>query len=401
MRWVLFVLALFALAVALALALRYNDGYALFVWPPYRIELSINLFALLLGASFVAGYLLVRFIFGALALPSRVREYREQRRRDNSRAVLQEAVGAFFEGRFGRAEKAAASVAEVKESAGIGSVLAAYAAHELRRYDERDAYLARAEQLAPDASAMRVIAAADMLLDQRRFQEALAALKGLPEKHTAALRLELKAQQQAKNWDQVLPLVDQLERRKVFDATQAGQLRHYAHAENLSRKALDPRSLDECWQKIPADQKRDGKVAGAAAQAYLAMGGVAQAQQIIEQALAAAWDSELVGMYADGQGDTVRQIERAEQWLKNNPRDAALLLTLGRLCARQELWGKAQNYLEASISVDPLYSAHLELAQLHDRLGNTDAARRHFRESLELAVSQLRQISGGRRRAPI
>src|SRR3954466_3671890 len=86
MRWVFWILGLFALAVALALALRYNDGYALFVWPPYRIELSINLFALLLGASFVAGYLLVRFIFGALALPSRVRAYRERRRRDTARA---------------------------------------------------------------------------------------------------------------------------------------------------------------------------------------------------------------------------------------------------------------------------------------------------------------------------
>ena len=81
-----------------------------------------------------------------------------------------------------------------------------------------------------------------------------------------------------------------------------------------------------------------------------------------------------------------------------NRRDAVLLLTLGRLCARQELWGKAQNYLEASISVEPLYSAYLMLAQLHDRLGNADAARRHYRASLDLAISQLKQMTGGRRR---
>jgi HemY protein len=84
--------------------------------------------------------------------------------------------------------------------------------------------------------------------------------------------------------------------------------------------------------------------------------------------------------------------------LTANRRDAVLLLTLGRLCARQELWGKAQNYLEASISVEPLYSAHLMLAQLHDRLGNADAARRHYRASLDLAISQLKQMTGGRRR---
>jgi Flp pilus assembly protein TadD len=38
------------------------------------------------------------------------------------------------------------------------------------------------------------------------------------------------------------------------------------------------------------------------------------------------------------------------------------------------------------------------MAELHERLGNSDAARRHYRESLELAVSQLKQITGGRRR---
>ena len=131
----------------------------------------------------------------------------------------------------------------------------------------------------------------------------------------------------------------------------------------------------------------------------MALGVVAQALQIIEQALAMEWDSELAGIYAECEGgETIRQIERAEQWLKSNPRDAVLLLTLGRLCARQELWGKAQSYLDASISVEPMYSAYLVLAQLHDRLGNADAARRNYRESLDLAVNQLKQMTGGRRR---
>jgi HemY protein len=188
----------------------------------------------------------------------------------------------------------------------------------------------------------------------------------------------------------------------VFDQTQAAQLRLYAHAENLKRKALDQRALEECWQKIPAGEKRDPKVAAAAAQCFMALGGCAQANQIVEQALEAEWDSELIGLYAECMGsEVIRQIERAEGWLKTNPRDAALLLVLGRLCARQELWGKAQSYLEASLSVEPTYSAHLALAELHDRLGNADAARRHYRASLELAVNQLKQMTGGRRRTPI
>jgi Flp pilus assembly protein TadD len=50
--------------------------------------------------------------------------------------------------------------------------------------------------------------------------------------------------------------------------------------------------------------------------------------------------------------------------------------------------------------VAPTYSAQFELAQLHDRLGHVDEARKHYRASLELAVGQLKRISGGRRHQP-
>lgn len=402
MRWVFWILGLFALAVAAALALRFNAGYVLLVSPPYRVELSLNLFVLGALALIGVGYIVLRLVLGAIELPARVREFRARRQRDNARSALLDALRAFFEGRYGRAEKAAAAVIESDEMPALGAVLAARAAHELRRYDRRDEYLARAGERAPGDVAMRVIAEAELLLEQRRFQEALLALKALPEKHTAGLRLELRAQQQAKNWEPTLPLIDQLTRRGVFDMVQAAQLRRYAQIEILKRRALDRHSLEEYWQKIPAEQKRDAKVAAAAAQCYTALGGGEQACQIIEAALDHEWDSELIGWYAEcGGAPAVRRIERAEKWLKANPRDSALLLTLGRLCAEQELWGKAQSYLDASVAVEPTWSAHLALAELHDGLGHADAARRHTRESLDLAVAQLKQVSGGRRRTPL
>jgi len=380
---------------------RYNTGYLLLVLPPYRIELSLNLLLVLLLVAFTVGYSLVRMVSGTLRLPAQVREYRVARRRQKAQATLLEALQEFFAGRYARAEKAAASLIGLSEHAALCAVLAARAAHELRAFERRDAYLAQAAKLTTDDGAVRVVTEVELLLDQRRFQEALTLLKLLPNKHTAALRLELKAQQLAKNWEQVLALVDQLEKRNVFDAEQAEQIRHYAQAENLKRKALDSRALEEAWQRVPARQKKNTRIAAAAAQCFIALGGGARACRIIEDSLDEVWDSELIGLYAESEGEALRQIERAEAWLKLHPRDAALLLTLGRLCARRELWGKAQSYLEASIAIEPTYTAHVALAQLQERLGNADSARRHYRESLELAVGQLRQITGGRRRMPL
>lgn len=402
MRALFWVIAIFALAAGLVVAARYNTGYVLLVLPPYRIELSLNLLLVLLFVAFVAGYLLVRMVSGTVRLPARVHEYRLARRRQKAQATLLEALQEFFAGRYARAEKAAASSIKLGEHAALCAILAARAAHELRAFERRDAYLAQAATLAADDDAVRIVTEAELLLDQRRFQEALDTLRSLPRKHTAALRLELKAQQAAKNWEQVLALVDQLEKRGVFDVEQAEQIRGHAQAENLKRKALDSRALAEAWQKVPARQKKDTRVAAAAAQCFIALGGCAKAHEIIEQSLNESWDSTLVGLYGECEGgDTLRRIERAETWLKRQSNDAVLLLTLGRLCAQQGLWGKAQSYLEAGIAIEPTYSGLFALAQLQEKLGNADAAHRHFRESLELAVGQLRQLTGGRRKTPL
>lgn len=402
MRTLFWIIALIAMAVGLVIAARLNTGYVLLVVPPYRVELSLNLLLIVLFAGFVAGHVLVRIVSGTLRLPARVREYRIARRHHKALAVLNDALQNYFVGRYARAEKAAASLIKLGEHAGIGAIVAARAAHALRAYERRDAFLAQAPTQTPEDIAIKAVTEAELLLDHRRFHEALNVLKDLPKKHTAVLRLELKAQQMAKNWDQVLKLTDQLEKLRVFDVGQAEQVRRHALSENLRRKATDSRALEEVWQKIPAPEKRDSRIAAVAAQSFISLGNCAQARQIIEASLEENWDSELAGLYAECPGDeAVKQIERAEAWLAAHPDDAALLLALGKLCAKQELWGKAQSYLEASISVESSCSAHLALAQLQEKLENTDATRKHYRESLELAVAQLGQMSGGRRRRPL
>ena len=401
MRTLLWVVAIAALAVGLTLAASHNTGYVLLALPPYRVELSLNLLLVLLALGFAVGYALVRAVSAMLRLPRQVRDYRVARRREKARATLLEALHEYFAGRYGRAEKAAAASLELREHASLAAVLAARAAHELRAYERRDAYLEQAAA-APEGEPARVVTAAELLLEERHHQEALEMLKRLPHRHTAALRLELKAQQQARNWEQVLALTEDLRRRNVFDASQAQRLRCYASAENLKRKALDARALEEAWDRIPSSDRADRRVAAAAARSFAALGDCGRAHRIIEQGVDANWDSDLVGLYSECEGgDTLRRIERAEAWLATHPGDAVLLLTLGRLCGEQGLWGKAQSYLEASIAVEPTYTAHLALARLQEKLGNADAARRHHRESLELALAQLGAVTGGRRRTPL
>lgn len=388
MKALFWIFAICAAAVGLTLAARYNTGYVLVVLPPYRAEVSLNLLLAALAALFVAGYMLVRLVAMALRLPAEVRALRERRARERARERLTEGLKAFFEERYARAEKAAADALDRGEEPAVSAVVAARAAHELRRFEDRDRYLSAAAAAAPGEPTLRLMTQARLLADERRHLEALQALQALQAAssrvHTGALRLELKLQQNLGNWERVLALLDQLETRHAFDAALVRELRRHAITEDLKSRAFQKRDLAEYWERLPAADRRDTRVAAAAARSFVEVGDCATAHGIVEQALEAEWRPDLVALYgACAGGDILKQIERAESWLREHPDDAGLLLTLGNLCVRQQLWGKAQSYLEASVSVSPSREAHVALARLAERLGRDDEARTQYRRSLD------------------
>jgi hypothetical protein len=71
------------------------------------------------------------------------------------------------------------------------------------------------------------------------------------------------------------------------------------------------------------------------------------------------------------------------------------LLTAGRLCLRNKLWGKARSYLEASVNVHANPEAYNELGNLLERMGESAAAAECFRAGLSLVpgCEQPTQIS--------
>lgn len=391
MKALFWILSAIALAVGLtALALRSNSGYVQIVWPPHRIEVSLLLAAVTLLAGFVLLYVSLRLIGAMVAMPRQVRAYRDARKQRKGSDALTSALHEFFSGRYARAEKAASTAMELSGEPGLAAMLAARAAHELRAPERRDTYLARGAAHLSEGDVLKVITEADLMLKERRSADALTALQALPQKHTAGLRLELRALQLAKEWEKSLTVIDQLEKRKVYDAVQARELRTLAWIEHLKKRASDIATLDEAWRKVPDAHKREPRVVRAVAQGYLMLNAAHRAAELIERSLDREWDSDLARLYGDcAASDTPRPIERAERWLETHPNDAGLLLTLGKLCARQNLWGKARNYIDASISVEPALDAHLAAARLHEQLNEADAAQRHYRKSLELALAKL------------
>jgi HemY protein len=399
LRLLTWIVGLFALAVAATVAARSSAGYVVLTLPSHRVELSVNLAVLLLLGVFGLLYLVMRTVILATGMPARAREYRRSQERLRARRMSEDALRAYLEGRYGRADRAARQAAELDEWPALNLALAARSAHELRNYAARDACLQQMETRAPQESYLRETTRADLLLQERRYLDALHSLSRLQDKHTGALRLELKAHQLAGNWEQVLALLPQLEKRKVLEPPVLEQFRRYAVTENLKRKALDGKSLREYWDRLPAAERADARVAAAAAQSFIALGACAEGHRIIEESLAQTWDAALLMLYVEClPRDARKHLERAEEWLKQHPRDPVLLLALGLVCMHQALWGKARSYLEASLAIELSHTGYVKLGELLERMGKPEEASQVYRRGLELALEQLKQCTGGRRR---
>jgi len=381
MKYLLWIIALFAAAAALAIASK-NPAYVQLVYPPYRIEVSLTVFIAMALLTFVAGYWLARLISSFMSLPEHVRQFRLKRAQARARKLLDEMLGAFFEGRYADAEKAAERAIEAGETSALHPIIAARSAHELHEFKKRDAYLAIAGEKKAGDSTMRLLAATKFMLDEHDPDAALEALRELRDRgvknHSGALSMELKAQQQAGNWDEVLKLLDKLEKLDAIDTSDAIQLRQQTWLNKI-RQQTDLAGLVAFLKNAPSDIRRLGKFVAIAASALIEHGGYEQAKKLLTDSLNAQWDSELVALYGDCQSDdVVAQIEQAEKWLMLHDQDSGLLLALGKLCMYQKLWGKAQSYLDASISLKPSRAAFEASGRLAELLGNTDDASRKY-----------------------
>jgi len=388
MRGLIWFVLLFVAAAALAIIGVFDGGQVLLVMPPYRVDVSLNLFVVALVIGFIVIYAVMRAVRNIWKMPQRVAAYRARSRLAKANGALRDAIGHLYAGRFSKAEKSARDSLTVDANAGAAGLIGAKAAHEMHEYARRDEWLARVT--GQDWLDARLMATADMRADGRDADGALAALTEMQAqggRRLHAQQIALRAQQQLKNWGEVLKLVKTLEKREALHPAVAVRLRQVA-AENLLRdRRHNPDALLEFWQSLSPTERQSPRLADLAAELLIALDRRNDARKIVEEALAQNWDARLLRRYPDCAvvGEALPLIQRAEAWHKERTEDADLLFALGRLCLHQQLWGKAQAFLEAALKLadnEPLkIRTHRALARLHEQLGDSDKASEHYRES--------------------
>ncbi|MDX1490840.1 MAG: hypothetical protein R3332_06105 [Pseudohongiellaceae bacterium] len=119
-----------------------------------------------------------------------------------------------------------------------------------------------------------------------------------------------------------------------------------------------------------------------------------EALDVIESSLKVTWNASLLPIYANAclhieDSVAVKKMQKAESWLNEHGEDAQLLLALGRLSLRNELWGKAREYFERSLRKSNEPEAFAELARLLLNLREQNKSPDYLRLQTKLVSQSL------------
>ncbi len=393
MKSLIWALLLALVAAALAIVAQFNDGNVAILVPPYRIDLSLNLFLLLSVFLALVVYVIAYVAHRAFDFPRQVALYRERREIVGGQRALKEALLALMEGRFARAERAAKAAQSSEESAGLAALVGARAAHRMQEYERRDAWLQSAAANRGVQTA-RLVSSAEMWAESRENDRALEAIRGVQaggSRHIHAARIALAANAQAGRWDDLLRSVRALAKRNALHEILVARYKRVGYRARLMEKRHDAGLLEAEISRIPTEDRREPGLAADAARWLATLERGASAAALLEDALAHAWDPRLIDAYGQIDAPPYRErIEKCETWLNDHPNDAVLLRCLGRVCMRAQLWGKAAQYLKESATILPHPETSIARAQLAELTDDPAAAQEHYRDAA-LAYSRLAQ----------
>ncbi len=389
----LFVLLVALVSAVIATSIALNDlGLAIIAWGDMLIQINFVTLLLAFIALVVSTLLLVWLLYRLLQLPNKLRQRHAAHKAAKSQQRLGKGLLLLAEGKTFESEKQLLLNAGQSPIAASHYLYAARAAQARGAVAKRDLYVRLALEHAGDEKIPLQLAYADMLIERGEFTSAvtlLQELKPLIPKDVSLLRLLACAYENLAQWHDLHALLPELAREKIYDAAGFAALTLRTEWNRL-HSAESRVVLEERWDALPRKTRLDSTLIGVYSDRLAALGAVQKAIEVLRRALQQQWNDALISRFGQLISDNLpAQITQAERWLGQHGDSAALQLALGRLCVKDKLWGKARQYLEASMRLAPSQEAALLLAQLLEQLGDTQAAFAAYRHGMELAQSTV------------
>lgn len=376
-RWILLLVLLAALAAFGWHWVAADPGHVLVRvrgWEVQTTLLTAVIIVVLAILVLAVTWRLLRWPFGAAG--------RQHRR--SSRKQLRSGLVFLAEGHYAAAEKALTRAARHTPQKGAALLMAARAA--ARRGDDK-----AAQELLDKATTEVPLAArserARLLRRSNRAGEAVALLAPQADsgKLSPAGWLELvKAALAVGEPERALAALEPLHKSGALEAKAQAELEVRVLVATIEIRK-DGAALKALWSSLPKAQRRQPEVVDAYARCAARFGQSMAAMGEIEAALNRQWSAPLVETWGALEGEDIEsRLRRAETWLTSHPDDPALLSTLGRLCARLEVWGKAREYLGRALALQPSAATWEALGEVYAAQNNVLLSQRCYRNALHM-----------------
>jgi HemY protein len=394
MKWLFGTLLILVFAVIIGLWAYQDSGYVLIARGYKTVEMSLSLFIVLLALGFLVSYFALRLAITSWNMPSAFRAWRERQRRQRARRDMDRGLIELAQGNWAQAERYLLRHARDSDIPLLNYLSAARAAQKQNAPQRRDDYLSLAHQSMQGAAFAVQLTQAELQLVHGQLEQSLATLMqlhSLSPKHPHVLYLLARIYQLLRSWDDLRKLLPDLRKQNALSPADLQQLEQMVHRELLTlatqRGKLD--ALRSTWQQMPKNLRQDLEMVRHYVRCLLVLKANDDAEQLLRDALKKQWDVDLVYIYGLIEAsDKDRQLATAETWLKGHENNPVLLLSLGRLCKRNKLWGKARSYLNASLGIKPHSDTYKELGQLLEQLNEASEAVECYHKGLLLAAKE-------------
>jgi HemY protein len=355
--------------------------------------MSIWVLMICIGLLFVTLSFSLRFLL-ALNLPFlALGHWQQASRTKRMQAQIRQGLLALADGQNARAQTKLSAIAETTDQPFVVIPALAQALGRQGKLNEAKRLLDQFVKQFPNAKQLSLLKLAEIYAYQGHHKSALDSLQTLHQfnpKHAEANQLMMDLLTRLSMWNQLIELLAEVGRFKQFDDEQLAKQQQLAYRQafnsaNTKQGSAAASCLDELqvlWNKAPKAITADAPsiVDYAKAMARIEGDTGTRTQIFIERSLAKQWSDDLVLVYGHlPLNDIAKSLKQAEQWQEHAKNSAALQLTLGRLCVGLELWGKAEDYLNASIQLQASKEAHAEMARLQYKMGQIEQAIANYR----------------------
>lgn len=390
MRILVLVLTVFLFFVWLGLKIQADPGYVLLAYQHWTLETPLWFAITSIVIGFLIFYMLMRLLNGLGTMTTRWRLWAKQRRLRRAHERTSRGLLAFAEGHWKAAERDLIKASQYTDMPLINYLAAARAAQELGEYEKRDDYLHKAHLLTPTAEVAVGLTQAQLQYSHQQLEQALATLRrihDLAPKNTYVLRLLQKIYLELRDYESLEALLPELRKYRIISPANEDALMQTIYLGLLSKaeKENSAEMINAVWVRIPKEMKVQPAILGKYVTFLMRTHEMQPALNLLADGIKRGWNAQLVEDYGNIEGpDPAHQLTHAEAWLKSHPNDPALLLTLAKLCLRNQLWGKAKSYLETCLSVSPSPAAYWLLGQLSEKLGDNPKAWECYRNGLAI-----------------